>query len=258
MPNLLHSQKLGDGPPLLIVHGLFGSGDNWRTIGKSFSSHYTVYLIDLRNHGQSFHSDTMSYSDMAMDIKSFCDGYGLEKVTLIGHSMGGKVGMQVSHDYPELLEKLIVADIAPKRYPPQHDDILAGLSAIDFDQVQSRSDILEVLKVHISSVMVQQFLLKSMVCDDKGCRALINIPVIRDQYESIAAAPAFLDGFQSQTPTLFLAGEVSTYILSSDHALMQQYFKSMHVVTVPKAGHWLHAEAPQFCIDVIDSFLNPG
>jgi esterase len=160
---MLHSIILGEGQPFLILHGFLGMADNWKTLGAKWSENgYQVHLIDQRNHGRSLHSDTFSYEIMAQDIKEYCDAHKLQNIILLGHSMGGKVAMKFASLHESYLNKLIIADIAPKEYAPHHSDIINGLRSIDFDIVKSRNEADEILGKMIPDFGTRQFLLKSL------------------------------------------------------------------------------------------------
>ena len=175
----LHAQVIGEGTPFVILHGFLGMSDNWKTLGKEFSeAGYQVHLVDQRNHGRSFHSETFGYKAMAEDLKAYCDTHQLDEIILMGHSMGGKTAMQFAVDHPEKVSRLIVADIGPKAYPPHHQDILKGLSSLDFNKISSRGEADEVLSEYIPQKGVRQFLLKNLYWVEKGKFALrMNLPV---------------------------------------------------------------------------------
>jgi len=185
----LYSNILGDqGKPLLIVHGLFGMGDNWKTLGKRFEEEagFQVHLIDQRNHGRSPHTNEFSYELMAEDLVEYCEEHQLEKVVLIGHSMGGKTAMELATKHPKLLEALIVVDIAPKSYPPHHDTILEGLTALYEETLTSRKQADEKLAEYIDNWSVRQFLLKNLYWKEKGKLAFrMNLPVLKEKYEEV-------------------------------------------------------------------------
>lgn len=253
---LLHSQVFGEGTPLLILHGFLGMGDNWKTLGNDFAdAGYQVHLIDQRNHGRSFHSKDFSYEVMANDIKHYCEENELTSIILLGHSMGGKTAMEVATRYPELVAKLIVADIAPKYYPQHHQDILKGLDSLDFSRIASRSGADEALSKHISIKAIRQFLLKNLYWVRKGELGLrMNLQVLMDKIEEIGKPikeGAIFDG-----PTLFLAGEQSGYIQKLDELLIVKHFPKAKIQIVSKAGHWLHAENPKEFYDKVMAFLN--
>lgn len=253
---LLHAQVFGEGAPLLILHGFLGMGDNWKTLGNDFAdAGYQVHLIDQRNHGRSFHSEEFSYEVMARDVQRYCDENELTSIILLGHSMGGKTAMKVATSYPELVKKLIVADIAPKYYPQHHQDILKGLASLDFLKIESRSEADEALSKYISIKGIRQFLLKNLYWVRKGELGLrMNLPVLMDKIEEIGKPieeGAIFDG-----PTLFLAGEQSGYIQKLDELLIVKHFPNARIQTVSKAGHWLHAENPKEFYDKVMVFLN--
>jgi esterase len=253
--NLLHSNIEGAGTPLLILHGFLGMGDNWKTLGSRFAENgYEVHMIDQRNHGRSFHDDAFSYEVMAEDVKHYCDHHGLTKFVLLGHSMGGKTAMLFASKHPELLEKLIVADIAPKQYPQHHQDILKGLSSLDFKAMDSRNDADDQLKKYISNLGIRQFLLKNLyrkTKDEFGLR--INLPVLIKNIEEVGKAlpeDAIYTG-----DTLFMRGERSGYIEDMDMQQIQTHFPKAKLVTVPKSGHWIHAENPDGFFEEVTEFL---
>ena len=247
--SLLHSQILGKGKPLLVLHGFLGMSDNWITMGKQWAAHLEVHLIDLRNHGRSFHSYAFSYADMAADLMAYCDHHQLQQVIVLGHSMGGKLAMHYATSNPEQVEKLIVADIAPKAYPPHHDHILEGLMDLHNHAPESRGDADQRLSQFVTDQGTRLFLLKNMYRTLDGFALRINAPVLQGQVEQVMMAPdANYPG-----PTLFLAGEKSDYILLQDHAQIASQFPQAIVKTIPKAGHWLHAENPiAFAAEVAD------
>jgi esterase len=248
----LHVREMGEGFPLVILHGLFGFSDNWQTHAKKLSSYYRVILVDLRNHGHSPWTDDFSYQLMVDDVKELIDDLGIRKMHLIGHSMGGKVAMLFAQQHTAILDKLIVVDIGMKAYPMHHQHILAGMHAIDLTTITARSQAEAILKTHIESDGVRQFLLKNLYWKDKGQLAWrMNIEVLeREMPEILAALP------QKETfvPVLFIRGALSNYILDDDFPEIEEWFPEAELVTIENAGHWVHAEAPEEFIDAVLSF----
>ena len=251
---LLHSIILGSGEPLLILHGFFGMGDNWKTLANKFSSDFQVHIIDHRNHGRSFHSDDFSYELMVEDLLYYISYYKLSKVNIMGHSMGGKVGMLFAVEFSEKVNKLIVADIAPKFYPLHHQFIFKALHSVDFSIIKSRNEIDEILKNHISESRIRQFLLKNVYRKTKDDFAFrINLQSLTDNVEEVGEA--LLPFTQFEGETLFLRGEISDYILEEDKVLIKNHFPNSYVETISNAGHWLHAENPNDFYNIIIIFL---
>ena len=247
--SLLHSQILGTGKPLLVLHGFLGMSNNWRSMGKQWAAHFEVHLIDLRNHGRSFHSDAFSYADMAADLTAYCDHHQLQQVIVLGHSMGGKLAMHYATTNPEQVEKLIVADIVPKTYPPHHDHILEGLMDLHTHPPESRGDADQRLSQFVTDQGTRLFLLKNLYRTPDGFKLRINAPVLQSLVGQVMVA------YDANYPgsTLFLAGEKSDYILPQDHAQIASQFPQAIIKTIPKAGHWLHAENPiAFAAEVAD------
>lgn len=252
---ILHSKIIGEKPNhLIIVHGLFGQLDNWNTLGKKYAEKYTTHLVDLRNHGRSFHDDDTSHQAMAQDLIDYMEHYNIEKASFIGHSMGGKVVMSLALDFPDKVEKLIVADMAPKTYKPHHNEILRGLNNVDFSQVKVRSDVEEFLKPHIKSNSIRQFLTKSVYRkEDETYGFRFNLKALYDTYGSIIANN--LPDKQFFNPTLFLGGANSDYILPEDKDLILGYFPNAEIDYVSNATHWLHAENPEEFLAKTKNFL---
>ncbi|MCZ8229082.1 alpha/beta fold hydrolase [Flavobacterium sp.] len=252
---MLHSKIEGSGKPLLILHGFLGMSDNWKTLGVQFAAKgFEVHLLDLRNHGRSFHSDDFSYELMVQDVYDYCKANNLTNIDSIGHSMGGKVTMLLATTYPDLIQKLIVADIGPKYYTPHHQDILAGLNAVDFTQKPSRHEVDAILSTFVSDFGTRQFLLKSLYWQEPGQLAFrFNLPVFNQKIDQIGKA--LPENAVAMMPTLFIRGGNSNYILDQDLEKMQHHFPNMQLKTIPNAGHWLHAENPelffQFCVDFL-------
>ena len=248
---ILSSNIKGDGEPLIILHGFLGMGDNWKSLSNKFSKHYQVHLIDQRNHGRSFHSDYFSYELMVDDLYKYLQYHNLEKVNIIGHSMGGKVAMLFATTHPDRVSKLIVADIGPKFYPRHHDTILEGLSAIDFSKQKTRGEVEDVLKNYISEWGVRQFLLKNVYWKTK--EQLDFRFYLKGLIQNIDEIGISLPSFSVfEGATLFLKGENSSYITNDDVSLIKAHFPTANVKTVKNAGHWLHAENPKdFYNDVV-------
>lgn len=239
---------------LIILHGLFGSLDNWMTFAKHVSEYFTVYLLDARNHGQSFHDDEFTYECMAKDVKDFMEQQQLEKAIILGHSMGGKTAMQLAFNYPHLVKKLIVADIAPKAYPVHHDEIIKGLQSLDFSVIKTRGEADEKLAESISNFAVRQFLLKNMYWKEKNQLAWrFNLDVIAAQILNVGIE--IEASFPFTEPTLFVRGEQSNYVLDEDLADIKNKFPNMKLETISGSGHWIHAEKPKEFLDIIKSFL---
>lgn len=251
----LYANVIGQGKPFLILHGFLGMGDNWKTLGTSFSEvGYEVHLIDQRNHGRSFHSEEFNYEVMAQDVVSYCKDQQLENVVLMGHSMGGKTAMLTATQFPDLVSHLIVADISPRFYPVHHDAILNGLNAINFKTCKSRGDADNALSNHIKSKPIRQFLLKNLYWKDNDTLALrINLEVLTDQVGEVGEALPIHAEFDK--PTLFLRGDKSEYIGLQDYDIIRRQFPKASIETIANAGHWLHADNPEDFFKVVMRFL---
>jgi pimeloyl-ACP methyl ester carboxylesterase len=253
---MLYSKIEGSGKPLLILHGFLGMSDNWKTLGVQFASEgFEVHLLDLRNHGRSFHSEEFSYELMVQDIVQYCEEHHLEKINVIGHSMGGKTVMLLAARYPELVNKLILADIGPKYYAPHHQDILAGLNAVNFSQQPSRNEVEEIVSRYIPDFGTRQFLLKSLYWQEPGQLAFrFNLAVFNSKITEIGMPlPADL---VFEKPTLFIRGGNSNYILDGDIEAIKVQFPKASIETIPNTGHWLHAENPALFYQLSLSYLN--
>jgi len=248
----LEYRELGEGKPLMILHGLFGYSDNWQTHAKKLADYYRVILVDLRNHGRSSWSEEFSYQLMADDILELCEELSLDEFILMGHSMGGKVAMQFAQQHENLLEKLVVVDIGIKEYPMHHEHILAGIHAVQLKDVDSRKDAEEQLSKHIESEGVKQFLLKNLYWKEKGVLAWrMNVPVLEREMPQILAR---LDVTERMVPTLFIRGELSNYILDEDIASLEDAFPDSELITIENSGHWVHAESPTEFLESLLSF----
>jgi esterase len=244
----------GAGRPLLVLHGLFGSLENWRTLSKTFSRSFAVFAIDQRNHGRSPHSDIFTYPAMAEDLKEFMQQRGLSSAHLLGHSLGGKTAMQLAVAYPEMVNKLVVVDIAPKAYPPGHDDIFHALYTLDIKAFRSRQEADTQLSATIPDAALRQFLLKNLEREASGTlRWRINLDSIHSNYAEILKEIRTDHPFDK--PTLFIKGGQSDYIRQGDEPLIRQAFPQAQLVTIPAAGHWVHAEAPQEFARLVLEFL---
>lgn len=253
---MLYSKIEGAGKPFVILHGFLGMSDNWKTLGTQFAADgFEVHMLDLRNHGRSMQTDEFNYQLMVKDVVEYCQEKNLTNINLLGHSMGGKVAMFLATQHPELVEKLIVADIGVKFYKPHHDDILNGLSAVDFSKQPSRNDVDEILKPYIPDFGTRQFLMKNLYWKTPGqldfrfnLAALVaNKGVIGDALE---------EGAVYKKPTLFLKGANSNYILNSDWDTIKQHFPSATISEIAHAGHWLHAENPTDFYKEVMAFLS--
>ena len=252
---LLHSNILGEGTPFLILHGFLGMSDNWKTLGNKFSEeHFQVHLIDQRNHGRSFRDDEFNYEVLVEDLKQYCDHYQLKDIVLLGHSMGGKTAMLFATKYPELVSKLIIADIAPRFYPIHHDQILEGLSSLNFDVLKSRTEADNILSQYVSDFGTRQFLLKNLYWQEKGKLGFrFNLKVLKDNVEEVGEALPVSNGYSGDT--LFLRGDKSEYIALSDESLIKIQFPNSNIQTIENAGHWLHAENPTDFFNSVLRFL---
>ncbi|MGB1448639.1 MAG: alpha/beta fold hydrolase [Flavobacteriaceae bacterium] len=242
---ILHSLIIGEGDKdLLILHGFLGMGDNWKTHAKNWAEQgWRVHLIDQRNHGRSFWDKDFDYEVMANDLFNYYAAHELEQTTLLGHSMGGKVAMLFACLYPSKVEQLIVADIAPKAYPPHHQQILNGLAALDFNQIKNRKEADAALSNYVNDAATRQFLLKNIYRVTPAQLGLrLNINVLKLASDRVGAN--LTPSHQYPKKTLFLKGENSGYIEAGDELLLKHHFPMMELVTIEKAGHWLHAENP--------------
>jgi esterase len=252
---LLYHQSYGEsGPPLIVLHGLFGSLANWHTLSKQWAANYQVLAIDQRNHGRSFHSKEFNYPTMAADLYYFHQHYQLPPVYLLGHSMGGKTAMQFALTYPTLVSKLIVVDIAPRPYLPHFQYIFDLLMALDLEQFSSRQEVDMALETQIPEFSLRQFLLKNLTRDDHNKFVWrMNLQVIADNYEALNQPLQGQGTYQG--PTLFIRGGRSSYISDADEVLINTIFPLAQIVTVPDAGHWVHADAPQALATIVNEFL---
>lgn len=248
-------RKLGSGKPLFILHGLFGSSDNWQTLGKYFAEHFTVYLIDLRNHGHSPHSNEWNYEVMSNDLKELADDEGLDKVMLLGHSMGGKTAMHFTVRYPERVEKLVVVDIGPKKYPVTNQFVVDALEQFDPQTLASRKEAEEILSRYIEEPGTRQFLLKNLYWDEnQKLRWRFNLDVIKQNIANVSELTPMPEK-PVESPVLFVKGQESDYIFPTDIKLMTAIFPHARLVEIRGAGHWVHADNPTEFFKTVLEFL---
>lgn len=259
---ILHSQIIGEGKAFIILHGFLGMGDNWRTLGRQFSElGYQVHLVDQRNHGRSFHHPDFSYKHMLEDLKNYIDKHELKDVVILGHSMGGKTAMEFACAYPELVDKLIVADIAPKSYPQHHQAILKALTSLKFTEatsdapgIKTRKEADKALAKYIDSWSIRQFLLKNLYWETKELLGLrINLPVLVQNIEEVGKGLSQEAKFEGET--LFIHGGASDYIQAGDDILISRHFPNNKIEKIEDVGHWLHAQNPKEFFNITKSFL---
>ena len=252
--NILHSKIIGKGVPLLIVHGYFGAGDNWKSLGLKFSEHFEVHLIDQRNHGRSFHSDDFDYELMVSDLYNYIQHHQLAAVFLIGHSMGGKTAMFFAVEYPELVKKIVIVDISPKAYEPHHEEILEGLNAIDFSVQNTRKLVDEKLSAFVPETGIRQFLLKNVYWKEKGQLDFrFNLQSLTVHNDEVGEGLHSFTTFEGEA--LFLKGENSGYIPADGDPLIDAHFPNSKLIVIVNSGHWLHAENPTDFYNEVVVFL---
>lgn len=239
--------------PWVILPGLFGSISNWRSVAKSLSGNRPVIVVDQRNHGRSPHADTHTYADMISDLHILLTDLGLKQVHLAGHSMGGKVAMLFALEQPTLLASLTVLDIAPVDYQHSHAPFLDSLLSVDLSNLKSRSDADRALKTAIPDTATRLFLLQSLSGSPGNYVWRINLKVLHKYMPEIVAFPDVAG--ESQVRTLVLAGQLSSYLRKEHHAKLENMFPNSEIITIPEAGHWLHAEQPALVIEKMEEFL---
>lgn len=251
----LNFRAIGDGPPLIILHGFLGSLDNWRTVSDRMSSRFKIISVDLRNHGHSPHHPAMSYPAMAEDIYEFCNHQNIASAHLLGHSMGGKVAMQFATTHPQRIEKLIVVDIAPKGYPASHEATLAALRNLDVGSFRSLGEIDAALAPQIRSPSIRQFLMKNLARrPDAGFCWRIDLDAILKNYHELTKAIVPTHAFPR--PACFIRGSRSDYVADEDLPLIKQEFPRAEIVTIPDAGHWVHVDAMEDFLKIVTDFLS--
>ncbi|WP_294672479.1 alpha/beta fold hydrolase [uncultured Fluviicola sp.] len=249
----LQHRIIGEGKPLIILHGLFGSSDNWQTHAKRFSDYFQVILVDQRNHGHTDWSDEFDYDILAEDLHELITDLGLEKVNLLGHSMGGKTVMRCAQLYPDTIEKMIVVDMGIKGYPPHHQEILKGIAALNATPMDSRSAAEEVLLPFVPENGTRQFLMKNLYWIEKGKLAWrMNVEVLEREMQNILKAIPDEEVF---VQTLFIRGGMSKYILDEDIPEIEDRFPDSSFLTIENAGHWVHAEQPEEFMNAVLEFL---
>jgi len=248
-------EVVGEGHPLVILHGLLGSTDNWRSMSRRLGAHYKVFAIDLRNHGRSPHSDIFDYDVMTADLREFMEQQALRRIMLLGHSMGGKVAMQFAIDYSEQVDRLVIVDIAPKPYEPSQRYLLKALRSLDLTRYKSFADVDAALAAKVSSESLRQFLLKNLARDENGrLRWKIHLAAIDRNYDKLGRGVAPERTFDK--PTLFIRGARSNYIEDDDAPLIRQMFPQAEIATLPQVGHWIHVDAPEKFFQTVLNFLS--
>jgi len=253
---ILNSQQIGTGNKnIIILHGFLGMGDNWRGFSKRFDgTKFRFNLVDQRNHGKSFWHENMSYEDMAKDLLLFCNSQKINNSIIIGHSMGGKTAMKFSLLFPEMVEKLIVVDIAPKIYFPDFNDIIEGYSHLNLDSFKSRSEIDNIYKSFVEDKFMRSFLMKNIYRDKDGKFKLrINLKVLKKKITEIG----YFDhkNLVFNKPTAFIKGSKSNYILASDQNLIKKNFPKYTLHEVHNAGHWVHYDNPEIFENIVKSLV---
>ncbi len=252
---LLHYSQRGQGDPLVVLHGLFGSGKNWQSHTRQFADLFEVFTVDLRNHGQSFHADEMNYTLMAADVMQLLDHLALDRCHLLGHSMGGKVAMTLARQHPERLARVVVADIAPVAYRHHYDDLIEPILALRLDTIANRVDADIALRPYIPEDQLRAFLLQNLVREGDAWRWRVNWRVIQRDMEWLTGFDQPGQDRQVSVPTLFVRGARSDYVGAAEIERIEQDFENAEIATLEAAGHWLHAEQPEAFAACIIEYL---
>jgi len=252
--NFTRFGESNDNSPLLVLHGLFGSATNWRSIARQLSKQFQVFALDLRNHGSSFWDTTMNYPALANDVADFIEQYSLPAVNIIGHSMGGKTAMMLALTQPKYVARLIVVDIAPVEYGHSHAPFIDALLELDLAKLKNRSQADQALRAAIPEDGVRQFLLQNLVQQEGEFRWRLNLEVLRDSMPKLTGFPTLDTAFNG--PSLFLYGGESDYVLPQHHTIITRYFPEAQRQNVPGAGHWLHAEQPALMVETARRFFD--
>ena len=250
----LHSKIQGQGPPIIILHGLFGTHDNWQTIANSLSNSFTVCLLDLRNHSRSPHNELMDYKIMATDVKEFMESNWINSAIVMGHSMGGKVAMQLALDNPDMVEKLIVVDISMRKYSLSHLEIFEALESIDVNKLKDRKEAETQLmeKLHDTSTVL--FLLKNLSREKNNSFSWkMDLASIKKNYKTLMDPLITKEVFDK--PTLFIRGGKSKHINDEDMPEIKTHFPQAKLETIDDAGHWVHADKPKELLNIIQDFM---
>ncbi len=252
----LFYRHFGEGQPLIILHGIFGISDNWATLGKRLAEKFSVYIPDMRNHGQSPHSPTFNYISMADDLLEFIEDNQLEKPIIIGHSMGGKVAMTFALEHPDMVDKLVIVDISLRKYPGRnvHFDMISAMMAINFENITSRGEVESLLETTIPDKRIRLFVLKNLYRKTRHSFAWrLNLQAISANMESI------FEGIENSSvylgPSLFIKGGKSDYIIESDYPLIHKNFPGAVIQTIEGASHWVHADSPDELCRLFSLFL---
>jgi esterase len=251
----LAAAEQGSGPPLLILHGLFGSGRNWSSPAQRLGTAHRVFALDARNHGASPWADSMTYADMTEDVAAFQAARGLGRAAVIGHSMGGKTAMLMALNQADAVERLVVVDVAPVTYPPELAAYVRAMRAVDLAGVARRADVDAPLAGAITSPAERAFLLQNLVLENGQARWRINLPVLDRFMPEISGFPEPGAGVSFAGPTLFVAGQRSSYVRPEYQPAIKRLFPEARIVRVPEAGHWLHAERPDAFLALVTPFL---
>lgn len=254
----LHFSTLGSGEPLVILHGLFGSGKNWQSHARQFADHFQVFTVDLRNHGESFHADEMNYSVMAVDVALLLYRLELSDCDILGHSMGGKVAMMLALQNPDLVARMIVADIAPVAYFHHYDDLINPILALPLATIESRAQAEQLLRQNIPEDQLRAFLLQNLVREPAGWRWRVNWKVIQRDMEWLTGFGDLPQDWLIELPSLFIRGEKSDYIGNAEIEIIKHRFSDCKIETITAAGHWLHAEKPEAFNRLVVDFLHAG
>lgn len=251
----LHFEASGKGEPLIVLHGLFGSLDNWRLISARLSGQFTVFALDQRNHGGSPHAAQMDYALMAQDVVEFLEKRRLSQANVLGHSMGGKTAMRLALSHPDRVKKLIVADIAPRTYPPRHQQMITGMLNLDPEHFETRAQMEAALGPAVPDLPTRRFLLKNVVRKDgKGFSWRTGLVQIQANYSRLTEAVLASEPFLK--PVLFIRGAKSDYLLESDFPEIHRLFPRAEIKTVPDADHLLHIQSPDQFVSLVTEFLN--
>jgi len=252
---ILNFKKLGEvGPEIIILHGLFGMLDNWKTFGRKLSTDYQVYLVDQRDHGRSPHTEAFDYSILAADLNAFIETHHLEPELIIGHSMGGKTVMQFANDYPANANRIVVVDIGPKENEPGHETIFKALFSVKPEEIEKRQEAEVLLRKHIDDSGVAQFLMKNLSRNTSGgFKWKMNLNLLHENYSNILAEIKF--DYPISVQTLFIKGEQSDYIDEANRIMIDDHFVNAEIIEIADAGHWVHADQGEKLLEHVKAFM---